>query len=156
MVAWVYNMMAEYSLAIQELEKLADLQEDTLAYHISAQSIHENIGNFDASFKHLIAVFEHIGYSQEELSTLHSLFERKGLQGVYAWLLDVKKETNNIGQGKPPLSFAKYAIGAGFEERAVNYLLQAKKQRQRNLLNFYVDPKFKLLRQHPELSMLIE
>jgi DNA-binding winged helix-turn-helix (wHTH) protein/Tfp pilus assembly protein PilF len=154
-VAWIYNMMEDFDTAISELNKLKTLQPDSFAYHISAQAILENMGDEQASFNELMHIFSEVNYSEEDLSTATKLFYQGGLTAINLWLLEEKQEQGYIGQYFPPLSYARYAIKAGKEERAVDYILQALKQRDATLLWFNVDPKYKKLRQHPKLKNII-
>lgn len=155
MVAWIYNMMEEYELAINEMEKLERLKSDDLMYLISAQKILENTGKEQESFLKLIKIFKLKNYSEDEIATATQAFEQDGLKGLNLWLLEVKKEQNNIGQGYPPLSLARYAVKAGKKELAIKYILQAREKREYGLLYFNVDPKYKSIRHAPELKDII-
>lgn len=155
MVAWIYNMMGEYDLALSELKKLQSINPTAFVYHVSAHSILENTGNQKASFNELLEIFKQKGYSKAERDTTQRLFKTGGLSAINSWLLNDKKEQQNIGQGHPPLSFARYAIKAGETDRAVEFILQAFEQRQGNLLTFNVDPVYKNIQNHPKLKNLI-
>ena len=154
-VAWIYNMMGDFDTAIKELNKLKILQPNSFAYHISAQAILENMGNEQASFNELMHIFSEVNYSEDELSIVTKLFNQGGLSAINLWLLEEKQEQGYIGQYVPPLSYARYATKAGKDELAVDYILQALKQRDATLLWFNVDPKYKKLRQHPKLKNII-
>jgi len=156
MVAWIYNMMEEYELAINEMEKLELLKSDDLMYLVSASSILENTGKEQQSFQKLIRIFELKGYTKNEIDTAIQAFEQDGLKGVNLWLLEVKKEEKNVGQGYPPLSFARYAVKAGKKELAIKYILQALAKREYGLLYFNVDPIYKSIRHAPELKGMIK
>jgi len=155
MVAWIYNMMGEYELALAEMDKLQQLDPNDLMYLFSAQSILENTGQDQASFLKLIKIFKHVNYTKDEITAATMAFEKGGLANVNLWLLEVKKEQINIGQGYPPLSFARYAIKAGNKELAIKYIQQALAKREGNLLYFNVDPKYKTIRHTPELKNMI-
>ncbi|NQZ24625.1 MAG: winged helix-turn-helix domain-containing protein [Colwellia sp.] len=154
-VAWIHNMMQDYDTALLELAKLKQLQPGSFIYHISAQAIFENMGNEAASFTEFMAIFKQLNYSSVELNQVQQAFNQRGLSGVYSWLLNDKKEQQYIGQYLPPLSFARYAIKAGQEELAVQYLLQAAQEKQTELLWFNVDPKYKSIRHRSELANLL-
>jgi len=154
-VAWIYNMMEDFDTAIIELNKLKTLQPNSFAYHISAQAILENMGDEQASFDELLHIFSEVNYSESELSKVTEQFIQGGLAAVNLWLLEEKQEQEYIGQYYPPLSYARYATKAGKNELAVDYILQALKQRDTTLLWFNVDPKYKKLRQHPKLRNII-
>lgn len=155
MVAWIYNMMGEYELALAEMDKLQQLDPNDLMYLFSAQSILENTGQEQASFLKLIKIFDHVNYTKSEITAATQAFEEGGLANVNRWLLEVKKEQINIGQGYPPLSFARYAIKAGKKELAIKYIQQALVNREGNLLYFNVDPKYKSIRHVPILEKMI-
>jgi len=155
MVAWIYNMMEEYDLALDEMDKLQQLDSDDLMYLFSAQSILENTGKEQESFLKLIKIFNHVNYTKGEITAARQAFEQGGLASVNLWLLEVKKERKNIGQGYPPLSFARYAIKAGKKDLAIKYIQQALAKRDGNLLYFNVDPKYKSIRYAPELKNII-
>jgi len=155
MVAWIYNMMEEYELAIDEMDKLQQLEPNDLMYIMSAQSILENTGKEQESFQKLTKIFQHFNYTEDEISAATQAFKKGGLANVNLWLLEVKKEHNNIGQGYPPLSLARYAVKAGKKELAIKYIQQAKEKRARNLIYFNVDPIYKSIRHTPELEGII-
>ncbi len=155
MVAWIYNMMEEYELALVEMDKLQELDSNDLMYLFSAQSILENTGKEQESFVKLIKIFDHVSYTKDEIAAATQAFEQGGLARVNLWLLEVKKEHKNIGQGYPPLSFARYAIKAGKKRLAVKYIQEALAKREGNLLYFNVDPKYKSIRDVPELKNMI-
>jgi len=155
MVAWIYNMMGEYELAMKEMEKLQRLDSNDLMYLQSAQSILENIGKEQESFLKLTLIFQRLNYSEDDISAATQAFEKGGLANVNLWLLEVKKEQENIGQGYPPLSLARYAIKAGKKDLAIKYIQQAREKRDGNLLFFNVDPIYKSIRHTSELKSMI-
>ena len=154
MVAWIYNMMGEYKLALAEMDKLEKLNSEDLMYLMSSQAILENTGREEQSFLKLIKIFKQSDYTENDIMAATLAFEQGGLASVNQWLLEVKKEQGNIGQGYPPLSFARYAATAGKKDLAIKYILQAREKRIINLLFFNVDPKYKAIRQAPELNKL--
>jgi DNA-binding winged helix-turn-helix (wHTH) protein/tetratricopeptide (TPR) repeat protein len=156
MVAWIYNMMEEYELAIGEMERLESLDSNDLMYLMSSQSILENTGQEQESFLKLVKIFQHSSYTEDEISSVTQAFEQGGLANVNLWLLETKKEQNNIGQGYPPLSLARYAVKAGKKNLAIKYIQQALEIRERNLLYFNVDPIYKSIRHAPELKNMIK
>lgn len=146
-VAWIYNMMGDYPRALKELNKLKAIEPNTLKYHISAQAIYENMGREKESFDELVSILTLKGYSDSALSDVKSAFNRNGLAGVNLWLLEVKKETMNIGQYTPPLSFARYALKAKKVSLAKKFIAQALNKKQTQLLWFHVDPTYKTLQE---------
>jgi len=155
MVAWIYNMMEEYELAINEMDKLEQLNTNDIMYLMSAQSILENTGREQESFQKLLRIFQYVNYTKNEITAAKQAFENGGLANVNLWLLKVKKEQKNIGQGYPPLSSARYAVKAGKKDLAIKYIQQAINKREQNLLYFNVDPKYKSIRNIPEFKNII-
>ena len=156
MAAWIYNMQRDYERAKLELERLVEIRPDTLTYHISAQSVLENSGDHEASFEHLVSTLGLIGYGQKHLDRARQIFVQTGLAGVYRWLLEDMNETRNIGQYRPPLAYARYAISAGDTDTAFDYLEEAAARRQYELLWIKVDPKYDPLRRDPRFESLLE
>jgi DNA-binding winged helix-turn-helix (wHTH) protein len=156
MAAWVYNMQRRYDRAQLELERLVAVRPDTLNYHVSAQSVFENAGDHDRSFQHLMRVLELRGYDAAAIRQAKDRYQDGGLAGVYGWLLNEREETRNIGQYRPPLSFARYAITAGDHESALRHLDAALAARQYELLWINVDPKYDPIRTEPEFAALVQ
>ncbi len=153
--AWINNMQRRYDDAMLELQKLLEVRPNTLAYHISAQSILENMGKESESFVHLLRVMTLSGYESSTLERVKHIYDQEELAGVYRWLAFEKRETKNIGQYSPPLSYARYAAKAGEMEDALNYLEAALEKRQYELLWINVDPKYDALRDHPRFQRLV-
>jgi DNA-binding winged helix-turn-helix (wHTH) protein/Tfp pilus assembly protein PilF len=154
--AWINNMQRRFDIAMLELEKLMEVRPDSMEYHISAQSILENMGKEAESFKHLLRVLELSGYDALNLDKVRQKFKQEKLAGVYRWLVFEKKEQLVIGQYAPPLSFARYAVKAGELEKALDYLEAALGQRQYQLLWINVDPKYDALRSHPRFQQVVQ
>lgn len=153
-VAWIYNMMEQFDEALAEVDKINKLDgshDNKFTYHVSIQGIYEAAGQDEKAGLHLLEILKLSKYNAADMQAAQHTFAQKGLAGLYQWLLDDKKETAWLGQYQPPLAFARYALGAGDVERAVDYLLQAKRQRQTELLWFNIDVKYKALWQHPKL-----
>lgn len=154
-VAWIYNMMGKYQLALDELNKIASLSEPQLSYHISIQAVLENMGREDKSFKHLKIILQQRGVDPQQLGAATQHFQDAGLRGVYQWLLE-NNHNQNIGQYEPPLSQARYATKAGDLTLAVEKLRQAVAQKQTEVLWLAVDPAYAPLHRLPEYQQLIK
>lgn len=154
-IAWIYNMMEDFPNALVELEKLQELRPDSFVLHVSRQSILENMGQYDQSFEAMLAVFDAVEYSELEKTQAQSIYSQDGLEGVYHWLLVEKKEQRNIGQYRPPLSFARYAAKAGDIDLATKYLQAAYREKQVELLWVNVDPKYKPVRELDEFKSIV-
>lgn len=154
-VAWVYNMMEDYDKALIELKKVEEIDPNGYGFHVSSQAILENMGEDEKAYQAFYQVLSQSKYTPEQLADVASAYQAGGLQQVYHWLLTVKKETGWIGQYYPPLSFARYAIKAGKLDEAADYIVQATAQRQTEMLWFFIDPKYKALRNHPKVANII-
>ncbi|MFC3122837.1 tetratricopeptide repeat protein [Agaribacter flavus] len=149
---WIYTMMGELDLAEAELKNLEDVDGESAQYNFAALTFYEANNDAQSAFKTLLKILRDNDYSEQEIHVLTQRFAQTGLQGVYHWLLDEKQEASNVGHGTPPLSYARYAINAGEKERAIKFMLQAIDQRQRNVVNFTVDPIYESIRSAPELQ----
>ncbi|WP_156413595.1 winged helix-turn-helix domain-containing protein [Lacimicrobium alkaliphilum] len=154
-VAWIYNMMGKYQLALDELNKIANLSEPQLSYHISIQAVLENMGREEESFRHLREIMQQRGFSQRQLTSATARFQQGGLQAVYQWLLENNYD-QNIGQYAPPLSQARYATKAGKLQLALDKLHQAVEQKQTEVLWLAVDPAYAPLHPLPEYQQLLK
>jgi tetratricopeptide (TPR) repeat protein len=156
MAAWIYNMQRHYEQAQLELDRLVLTRPGTLNYHVSAQSVFENSGDHQRSFQHLLKVLELKGYQSEALDQASLIFNQTGLAGVYRWLHLDRREPRNIGQYRPPLAYARYAIRYGDIDTALAYLQAAVEARQFELLWINVDPKYDLLRGENRFQAILD
>lgn len=154
-VAWIYNMMGAYPQALAELDKRMPLQKPSLVHLWSRQAILENMGREAESFRAYLQVLAEMDYGERELAAAERAFADSGLSGFYRWLAFEKRELRNIGQYQAPLSLARYAVAAGEQERALEWLQQALQARQLELLWVAVDPKYAPLRGRPEFTALL-
>lgn len=140
--AWVFTMQRQYEKALSEILKLKPYAAENFYYHVSLQAIYELMGNEDDAFAELSWLMNHAGYTEQEMTIITQIFNRKKLTGVYHWLAFTDKKQLDIGQYCPPLSLARYSIGAGDLGLALSWLEQAEKQQQPSLLWVAVDPKY--------------
>lgn len=99
------------------------LQQQPSPVHLwSRQSILENMGREAESFRVYLRGLEQIGYGDADMAAAERAFAGGGLAGFYRWLALEKRERRNIGQYEPPLSLARYAVAAGEQERALEWL----------------------------------
>lgn len=152
---WLLNMQRRYDEALLGLEKMLEVSPKSRLYHVSAQSIFENIGEDKISYRHLRSVLELSAYNAEDLAAADKRFEEAGLSGVYAWLSEEGVQKENIGQYEPPLSLARYAIKAGQHDQALAAIEAALATRQVQLLWIGVDPKYDPLRSHPRFQAVM-
>jgi len=152
---WLLNMQRRYDDAQLALEKLLQVQPDTLLYHVSAQALHENRGDDLRSFEHLARVLALAGFPEQDRDRADRLFRQGGLAAVYGWLAESGTARRDIGQYDAPLSLARYAIKAGDHGAALDHLDAALAARQRELLWIGVDPKYDPLRADPRFQALL-
>ncbi len=154
-ITWVYNMARDYKTAERELLKLYAINPDSSKYHRSALLLYENMGDEERAYQHYRATFIKFNYSESELLQAEQAFKLGGLQQLSYWLANVKKEQENIGQGVPPLSTARYHVTAGEYNKALDYLEMAKEQNNKRLLWLKVDPKYEGLKDLPRYQRLL-
>ncbi len=154
-VAWIANLSGDSSLALRELEALAELPEPGWGYHQSLQATQELLGNHTEAYRHLRWLMAQAGYSEHLLGEVDRYYREGGLPQVYRWLAFVDPEQRDIGQYRPPLSLARYAIKAGEPERGLFWLQQALARHQTELLWLGVDPAYAPVREHPQFAELL-
>lgn len=154
-VAWIQTMAGEYEAALNSINKLHSLEPDNFFYHVSRQAILELQGNDSLAFEDLRWLMSKTGYADNHIHATQLAFDQDGLPGVYAWLLNEDPQHLNLGQYLPPLSLARYAIGAGHHEQALAFLQQAVDARQFEVLWLAVDPKYRPLHGHPDFAALL-
>jgi DNA-binding winged helix-turn-helix (wHTH) protein/TolB-like protein len=155
MMAWGFNMQRKYDEALLETHKLLNLNPNRFSYLWSAQSISENMADIKKSTLHMLRLLETVEYDERERQQIKLAANKDGLSGIYYWLLHLKKETRNIGQYLPPMSFARYALSSGNNQLALDYLEQAFDSKQVEILWIDVDPKYDALRGEPRFKSII-
>ena len=153
-VVWIYQMQRRDDLALQELERINSAEPGDRYFHISAQRVYASLGREKESLQHWLLLMRESGYSDAEISAVTSVFDSGGLAAVNRWLLG-RKDSVDLGQYKPPLSWARYALAAGEVEEALNYLEQAFALRQSPLLWGNVDPAYDPVRDHPRFQAIM-
>lgn len=153
-VVWIYQMQKRDDLALQELQRIATTEPDNRYTHISAQRVYEQLGRTQESFAHLLWLMRAAAYSEDDVQQAHNVFTQTGLVGVNRWLLE-RKDTVDLGQYTPPLSWARYALAAGELDVAMDYIEQAFTARQSPLLWASVDPAYDPLRSNPRFQLLM-
>ena len=153
--AWIYTMARDYETGYQELMKLGPYQQEDFAYHVSLQAIHELQGQEQQAAEQLFWLMASAGYDPDTIAKQRRQFNSFGLRGLYHWLAFEDKHRYNLGQYTPPLSLARYAIGAGDHAKALKFLQQAVEQRQYQVLWLKVDPKYDAIRHEPQFQHLL-
>lgn len=154
-VAWILYMQGRYGEAREELARIASTEPQRRDYHSSAYKLHAALGEEDTAFAHLRWLMRDAGIAEERRQQAEQVFRRGGLAAVDAWLL-ASREQAELGQYRPPLSWARYALGAGDPETAMEFLEQAYAERQLPLLWLAVDPKYAPLHGHPRFAALLQ
>ncbi|WDD97031.1 winged helix-turn-helix domain-containing protein [Thalassomonas actiniarum] len=154
-IAWIYTMAREYEKGYQELMKLAPFQQESFDHHVSLQAIHELQGQEQKAAEQLFWLMARAGYKNSTITEQRQRFTTVGLSGLYHWLAFEDKQQYNLGQYTPPLSLARYAIGAGDHARALELLQQAVNQRQYQVLWLKVDPKYDAIRHQEQFQQLL-
>lgn len=153
-VVWIYQMQKRDDLALLELQRITTTEPDNHYTHISAQRVYERLGRSQESFGHLLWLMREANYSADDVQQSQNIFARTGLAGVNRWLLE-RKDSVDLGQYTPPLSWARYALAAGELELAMDYIEQAFAVRQSPLLWASVDPAYDPLRTNPRFQAII-
>lgn len=153
-VAWILYMQRRYADARGELARIASTEPQRRDYHSSAYQLHAALGEEPVAFPHLRWLMRDAGMAPESQQQAEQAFRDGGLAAVDAWLL-ARREEAELGQYRPPLSWARYALGAGELDTALEFLEQAYARRQLPLLWLAVDPKYEPLRDHPRFAALL-
>jgi DNA-binding winged helix-turn-helix (wHTH) protein len=154
-VVWIYQMQSRDDLALQELERINNSEPGDRFFHISAQRVYASLGRDQDAMTHWIWLMRHADYSEADLQAAQAAFTSGGLRAVNKWLLE-RKDQVDLGQYTPPLSWARYAIGAGELALALDHLEDAFAQRQSPMLWADVDPAYNPLRGYPRFKNIVE
>ena len=98
--------------------------------------------------------FNEAGFEEQKIARLNQAFAEGGLSAVYKWLLD-NKETADVGQYTPPISWARYAVASGQEKLALDYLEQALEKHQAHSNCTVADPRYAPLHDDPRFKTLM-
>jgi DNA-binding winged helix-turn-helix (wHTH) protein/tetratricopeptide (TPR) repeat protein len=154
-VVWIYQMHGREDLALQELTRIQRTEPENRYLHISAYRVYRNANDHQKAYKHWRWLMKDGGFDEAELNIVDQEFSRSALKGVYKWLL-AQKKTQDLGEYKPPLSWARYALAVGNKDDALLYLEQAFIAGQLPLLWVKVDPAYKSLVDNPGFQTLIK
>lgn len=153
-VVWIYQMQGRDDLALRELNRILTTEPDNRYFHISAQRIFNRMGDAEKTFAQWKWLMKDSGYSDDALAEAQQKFDHGGLPEFNRWLL-ARKETADLGNYSPPLSWARYALVAGDYEQALNYLEQAYDKRQIPLLWAEVDPAYAPVHDTPRFQKIL-
>ncbi|ACE85910.1 winged helix-turn-helix domain-containing protein [Cellvibrio japonicus] len=154
MVVWIYQMNRRQDLAWAELQRITRAEPDDRYYHVSAQRVLASMGREEESFAHWQWLMADAGFDDDKLQAVQAAFAEAGLSGVNRWLLETR-DTADLGQYLPPLSWARYALAAGETTQALEFLEQAAALPQVPLLWIAVDPAYSTLSDEPRFRTLV-
>lgn len=154
-LVWVYLLEHNYPLAARELDRIAATEMEDSYFHTAAQNVYYQMGNEQKAYEHMKWFFNRRDYSPDKKAELEREFQLGGLRAVHTWLLAHKEEAD-VGQYRPPLSWARYAVALGKTEEAMDYLEQAYEKRQFLMLCAVTDPRYDPLRNEPRFKQLLQ
>jgi tetratricopeptide (TPR) repeat protein len=154
-VAWLQQMQGRNDLALVELARMERAGVDGHWFHVSALRALTRAGREREAFGHLEWLMREAGRSPADLAAVRAAFDLGGLRRVYAGLL-ARRETADLGDYAPPLSWARYALAAGRDDEAMTYLEQAFAKRQSALLWAGVDPAYARVRDDPRFQAWLD
>lgn len=154
-VAWIHAMAGRHDAALAAIDQLHSIDPQNVYYHVSRQGIFEVRGEMAAAFAELYWLMDNAGYEAHELALIQQRFGDGGLPNAYRWLLEEDKKQLELGQYRPPLSLARYALSAGDHQAALHLLEQAVAARQTEVLWLRADPKYRPLWGEPGFAALL-
>ncbi|GGY60962.1 hypothetical protein GCM10011613_00350 [Cellvibrio zantedeschiae] len=140
-MVWIYLLQGNNELAERELERIQSTEEVDKYFKIAAQNVYYQMGNEQKVYENMQWFFKRAQFNEEKINVLNQAFSEGGLKAVYRWLLE-HKETADVGQYTPPISWARYAIAVGDNKSAMNYLEQAFAKRQPHVECAVADPHY--------------
>jgi DNA-binding winged helix-turn-helix (wHTH) protein/Tfp pilus assembly protein PilF len=153
-MVWFYLLQGNNELAARELERIESTEEGDKYFKIAAQNVYYNAGDEKKTYENMQWFFKQANFSAEKIARLDAEFSRGGLAAVYQWLLDTK-EAADIGQYTPPISWARYAVGAGQKQLAIDYLAQAFEKKQPHVECAAADPRYAPLYKEQGFQLLM-
>lgn len=140
-LVWVYLLQGENDLASRELNRIESTEETDIFFKVAAQNVYYQMGDEQKAYASMQWFFKKAQFGDEKIKLLDQTFAQGGLKAVYQWLLD-HKETADVGQYTPPISWARYAVAVGDKKSAINYLEQAFEERQPHVECAVADPRY--------------
>lgn len=155
-IAYISLLARDMKTAEQEVAKvhLANTSPEYRAH--AALFIAEAKGDDETVFNIYLDNFKKNNYTKAEIATAVNIYKTKGIKQLNLWLAETKKEQRNVGHFTPPLSTARYYIGAGEYIKALPYLKQAVEQRSYTTMWINSDPKYKPLHDMAEFQDLVD
>lgn len=153
-MVWVYFLQGNNELAAKELNRIQSTEEADRFFKVAAQNVYYQMGDEQKAYESMQWFFNRAKFSEEKINSLNQAFASGGLKEVYRWLLE-HKETADVGQYTPPISWARYAIAVGDNKSAMNYLEQAFLKRQPHVECAVADPHYAPLKDEAKFKEFI-
>ena len=153
-VVWIYQMQRRDDLALAEIERLKAAGAGDRAWHISASRVYARTGHDEEAFASLLWLMADAHLPPTDLEGVRQAYATAGLPLVNGWLLDHKIDAD-LGQYKPPLAWARYALAAGRTREGLDLLEQAERAHQLPLLWAEVDPAYDAIRRDPRFKAMV-
>jgi DNA-binding winged helix-turn-helix (wHTH) protein/Tfp pilus assembly protein PilF len=145
-LVWVDLLQGNNELAARELNRIESTEEADIFFKVAAQNVYYQMGDEQKAYANMQWFFKKAQFGEEKIGRLDQAFAQGGLKSVYQWLLD-HKETADVGQYTPPISWARYAVAVGDKKSAINYLEQAFARRQPHVECAVADPRYAPLKE---------
>ncbi len=140
-MVWFYLIQGDNEMAASELQRIQSTEETDRFFNVAAQNVYYQMGDESKAYESMKWFFRKAQFSEEKINRLNQSFAKGGLKEVYHWLLE-NKETADVGQYTPPISWARYAIAIGDNKSAMAYLEQAFLKRQPHVECVVADPHY--------------
>ncbi|RUO63157.1 tetratricopeptide repeat protein [Pseudidiomarina insulisalsae] len=150
----VYMFQGDYNKAKAETQRLINSEAASVVHNAILHRLGVVSGDDALAMEHLEILMRQLqNYPEQRVADYQALFAGGGIKAVYQQLLD-ERNSDNLGQYLPPLSWARYAIVAGETEQALFHLRNAIKQKQPQVLLLHQDPHYDPLRPLIEFQAL--
>jgi hypothetical protein len=150
----MYQMQRRDDLALAEIERLKAAGAGDRAWHVSASRVYARTERDADAFASLLWLMHDARLPQADIDAARQAYAEGGLPAVNGRLLD-RRVTADLGQYRPPLAWARYALAAGRTREGLDLLEQAGRAHQIPLLWAGVDPAYDAVRHDPRFVALV-
>lgn len=153
-MSFVYLMRGELDLALAEARRLLNSEPESDSYY---KIIHRSallLGDHELAFSALKEILHDQQFTAQAVEEWEEIYRSSGIESLFRHLLAEKVEAN-IGHYQPPIAWARYAVTAGDDDAALEWLGQAINERQPQALFLAVDPHYLPLRNDPRFQALL-
>ncbi|NKI35576.1 hypothetical protein HFP89_10405 [Wenzhouxiangella sp. XN79A] len=154
-MSFLYLMRGELERALDETRRLATSEAESESTHKILHRVALLLGDDPLAFRQLRIIMRAEGVDAARIQRYEALYREQGLQRLFDELLDDRFETN-VGHYRPPMAWARYAVTAGREQEALDWLERAFEERQPQVLLIAVDPHYDPLRELPGFKALLD